>query len=179
MHFLRGLDQHVGKRGMQIRPGDELDGGRDHGQRLWRRIFSEVERARRQLELGEVAKAAHVGVALREIEQANTARVEQLAHGRRARGVAHEKHRVGLAREERVLGSFAFEIEEPCASAGFDATRLEQRLRAGRSPNGLSNTCPRRCHSEMLKSGSTTIIGRPPLKISIAADPKRLWKRRS
>jgi hypothetical protein len=69
VHFARGLDEHVGEGRMQIRSGDELDGRRDQGERVRRNVLRKIDRARREIDLAQVAEAPHVTVALVEIEE--------------------------------------------------------------------------------------------------------------
>ncbi len=141
VHLARRLDQHVGDGGVQVGARDELDGGRDDRERLGGRVLSEVERARRHVELGEVAEAPHVRVALHEVEEADAGRMHQLAHVGRVGGVAHHEGGVGVARAQRFLGIGAVQVEEGGRRLAVDAVRAQQRLGensrpASRLPDG-------------------------------------------
>src|SRR5882672_11674717 len=110
---------------MQIRARDQLDRRRDQGENLRGRILSQIDGSRREIDLGEVTEAAHVTVALLEVEEANVARVEHFAQRLARRRIAHEEDRVRISLDQRVLRRLALQVEQLRSSTGLDSVRLE------------------------------------------------------
>ena len=147
VHLARRLDQHVGKRRMQVVARHQLDGRRHQGELLGRQVAAQVERARRHLELAQVAEAQHVAVGLREVEQPHAFGVR----AGRARWRTPPSRPSGTPRppvlDQRLLGVLARELDEPrrvrpcprCRSPG----EAWSRRRACRCPRGRPRcACP-------------------------------------
>src|SRR3546814_15783475 len=77
---------------MQVGMRKQFDRRRHHRDAVVRQVLAEIERAGRQLEAIQVAKATLVRHALREIEQANPVGLPQMAKDLPAGGVAGPDH---------------------------------------------------------------------------------------
>ena len=124
--FLRGLQQQIGKGGMQIGAGQQFDGGADEVDIVRGDVFSKVNGALGQDQLGEVADAPGIAIGLGKIKKVDFGRVEELADQVRGGGIAHQEHGIRLAGEKgfgRVLG---IQIGQLGGAAGFDAVELKE-----------------------------------------------------
>ena len=102
VHFLRGLEQKIRQRRMQVGTGDELHRWCDQCDRMIGQVLTQVEGTHGQINPTEESQAAHVGIGLDEIELAHRGRVQQATNRVGLGRVTREEHGIDTMFQHRL-----------------------------------------------------------------------------